>query len=201
MLLAQFAEQFINHSRHQSSKLATCLLPIDHGTPTRVLELGCGTGVVGVAMAIMHANTRVILSDLVDARDGVQRLLARVGDRLNRSSECTFEVLDWMIPLETRWTEDSLDLLVVSDCTYNADTVPALVRTLRGLARLNPRAKLLLAHKIRHIDELGFYHQLGNAGWKSVEHTKFCMGSVKPAADGQTDTTSLHVYLFEWLHG
>ncbi|KAG8834265.1 hypothetical protein FRC17_009274 [Serendipita sp. 399] len=57
------------------------------------------------------------------------------------------------------WEDDTLpesvvsappDVIIMSDVTYNTDSFPALLRTLKNLLQLSPHARIILAYKERH---------------------------------------------------
>ncbi|KAK7946037.1 uncharacterized protein PG986_010358 [Apiospora aurea] len=63
------------------------------------------------------------------------------------------------------------DVVVLSDCTYNVDSLPALVGTLSALHRhshsldANTATRVILATKPRHASEEALFGLLGEQGW------------------------------------
>jgi methylase of polypeptide subunit release factors len=77
----------------------------------RILELGAGCGIVGIAIAQVLTETDVILTDLPEAH-------------LAKESTLAFQVLDWDVelPANLQTPSSSLDLVIAADCTYNSDS-------------------------------------------------------------------------------
>ena len=123
-----------------------------------VLEIGCGVGILGIAIAgVVHraatmghetrsARPYVLLTDLPEAEERARANIARFRNYTAGTSnipraEVEYENLDWdegqasrfgPIVGSRRW-----DLVVLSDCTYNVDAFPQLVGTLNSLHSLN----------------------------------------------------------------
>jgi len=90
----------------------------------RVIELGAGCGLAGLALAKIKQGVDVLLTDLVEAEEITGRNISSA--MIKGSSMATFEVLDWTRPLPPS-AQGLFDLILVADCTYNADFIPALV--------------------------------------------------------------------------
>lgn len=80
-------------------------------------------------------------------------------------------------------TEDSLRLVVVSDCTYNADSCPDLVQTLAQLSSCAASVTVLVAMKRRHDSEEVFFRLMEAAGFH-ISH-KNCVDLPVPAEFNQ----------------
>ena len=109
-----------------------------------VLELGCGTGAVGLYAAALGAS-RVALTD-----GGPPALLqlARANADANAQlydGEVVVRPLEWGAPLGDL---GDCDVVLASDVTYAADALPALASTLRALADGGCR-RILVAHERR----------------------------------------------------
>ncbi|KAI0165423.1 putative methyltransferase-domain-containing protein [Hypoxylon sp. FL1284] len=179
-----------------------------------VLELGCGIGVLGIAVARVVRRTAaaqgrelaeavVLLTDLPEAEERARANIARAVVAESESSSTTpteteqnnevatspplppaaelqYENLDWdegrhghFGPLASA---QAWDLVVLSDCTYNADSLPALVGTLSAvhaanlghpdfIADVGARTSVLLATKPRHASEQALFGLLEADGW------------------------------------
>lgn len=136
----------------------------DAGPVLQVLELGTGCGVVGIAMAQMVPRCSVHITDLEEAREIVGRNVDSA--TLAPGSTVYFEVLDWDEELSGEVSSRRHDLIVVSDCTYNADSMPALVCTLRSLSNCSPGCPVLIALKRRHESEEVFFGLMEEARFK-----------------------------------
>jgi methylase of polypeptide subunit release factors len=88
----------------------------------RILELGAGCGIVGIAIAQVLTETDVILTDLPEAQEIVERNISRA--HLAKESTLAFQVLDWDVelPANLQTPSSSLDLVIAADCTYNSDS-------------------------------------------------------------------------------
>ncbi|KAI1850304.1 hypothetical protein JX265_002202 [Neoarthrinium moseri] len=130
------------------------LLPIDKETTAlNVLELGCGVGVLGIAIAtfiydaaksqqagLASGEATVLLTDLPEAEERARANIARfqsTGFIGEKASNLLYENLDWEDGAEGRFgpliTERFWNYIVLSDCTYNVDSFPVLVGTLSAL--------------------------------------------------------------------
>ncbi|SPN98663.1 uncharacterized protein DNG_01708 [Cephalotrichum gorgonifer] len=159
--------------------LSKLLFP-DNKRPLNILELGCGVGVLGIGLAglLSLAASPEVSSEchllMTDVPDAEERALANIG--LFQDSQGSlggsiptieYENLDWEADLEVKFSESIVsrpwDLVVLSDCTYNIDTIPALVETLSQLhstaaahQKSSPERqslKVFLATKPRHSSE------------------------------------------------
>lgn len=185
---------------HEESEAAMAKMPTmgnllrDSSRPLNVLELGCGVGVLGVGLSALLSLGRgaevlskchLLMTDLSDAED---RALANI--RLFQESQTKenrpiptiqYENLDWEEGRVGRFSESvtsrTWDIVMLSDCTYNIDTIPALVETLSQLHSLTVGSggsdrkplKVFLATKPRHSDEQAVFGILGERGWGVVE--------------------------------
>ncbi|MCJ1397093.1 hypothetical protein MMC11_000285 [Xylographa trunciseda] len=163
------------------------LLHPSGSTPLRVLELGAGCGIVGLALAQMRSNTHVTLTDLPEAME----ILA-----LNTSAACLASgsqaehlPLDWDVELPESVQERRFDLVLVSDCTYNADSLPALVGTLgavvggEDVGGEEEGVMVLVAMKVRHESEKVFFELMARAGFVVME--RWSVGLPDEARGGQ----------------
>jgi predicted nicotinamide N-methyase len=122
----------------------------DLSPKSRVLELGTGIGLVGIALASRYPSADVILTDLENARELTEKNVAQ--NKVN----CTFEALDWERPRHYA----NLDLILMADVTYNSTFHQPLLRTLSVLKQDNPQARILFSSKYRHWDEQAFIKTL-----------------------------------------
>ena len=103
-----------------------------------VLELGSGTGFVGLALAKLGAS-RVTLTDLP------QRLpiLKRNVEENGLEDAVSVQALAWGTTSSA--IDNEPDLIVASDVTYDAELVPLLATTLAALLSGGRKPKALLA--------------------------------------------------------
>ncbi|KAF2749258.1 hypothetical protein M011DRAFT_439592 [Sporormia fimetaria CBS 119925] len=138
----------------------------------RVIELGTGCGIVGISIAQFTENADVILTDLPEAEEIVERNISCA--RLAEGTKASFLQLDWDDDLPTDLlpninSEGTIDLIVASDCTYNADSSPALVNILQRLAKVSSGAPVMIAMKKRHDSEEVFFQLMADAGFQEED--------------------------------
>ncbi|KAI0814165.1 putative methyltransferase-domain-containing protein [Xylaria sp. FL0064] len=163
-----------------------------------ILELGSGVGILGITIAgIMPRaavaqgqtlkNARVLLTDLEEAEERARSNIARAEATLAVDTidggdvTIEYENLDWDEGREGRFgplvAATLWDLVVLSDCTYNIDSLPALVGTLSALhaAKENHHdarnagsvtSSVLLATKPRHSSEEALFGLLEDHNWE-----------------------------------
>ena len=137
-------------------KLAELLLLEDkHGirewfTPgARVLELGCGCGVAGCAVAARDPTAHVLFTDSsIACLDTAQRNAARFGTR------CSTAVLKWGdADAASRVAETFRPTLVLgTDIGYDPSSHEALVKTLAAL-----RVEVVLVEQVRYRDVFDWF--------------------------------------------
>lgn len=96
----------------------------DSSAILNVLELGTGCGIVGMTLASVVPNCAVHLSDLPEAREIVEKNITDYSLQLGNASKLSFEELDWdhELPARLARPDSKTDLVLASDCTYNADS-------------------------------------------------------------------------------
>jgi predicted O-methyltransferase YrrM len=106
----------------ENSSFAKALLPSKPSIRLQILELGTGCGMVGIAIAQTIEGADVLLTDLPEAQEIVQRNVSQA--RLAKGSRLEFQELDWdaELPLNLRTSPSRLDLVIAADCTYNPDS-------------------------------------------------------------------------------
>jgi predicted nicotinamide N-methyase len=118
----------------------------------RVLDLGAGTGIVGLAAAALGAD--VTLSDAEDALPLLRRN-AHANARVIEAAGGTARVacLDWAAPPAQLADEAPWDVVVAADSVYSEAQLAPFIATLARLAARGrpggPPAALLVAHKVR----------------------------------------------------
>lgn len=128
---------------------------------TRILEVGSGTGLVGLSAALLGAK-QVILTDLAYTMENLKRNVANtmgsVGSK-RVDAEVTAQVLDWFDPPTTM---GSLDFILASDVVWVEELIPPLVQTFDVLLQHSEApTTILMSYQKRSIvsDQL-LFHEL-----------------------------------------
>ncbi|KAL8688207.1 MAG: hypothetical protein Q9218_005826 [Villophora microphyllina] len=170
-----------------------------------ILELGTGCGIVGLVFGNIVPNSWALLTDL---DDGALKFAAINAQRSLRAQDSIRECrpLDWTEP-RSFGLDRTLDFIVASDCTYNADTIPDLVRTMSDLERrvmeLGTRIsgpKVIVSMKVRHSSEAIFFHLMGMNGFEQVEHASVSMPDKYRQSVGEALET-VDIYIFKRNNG
>ncbi|KAF2237701.1 hypothetical protein EV356DRAFT_480576 [Viridothelium virens] len=138
-----------------------------------VLELGCGCGIVGIAMAQTIPDCSVILTDTPEVEEIVTRNISNMNPAI--SSAVHFQPLNWEAELPLRVRERTLDMIVAADCTYNPDSAQDLVRTIAALVSRSPRAIVIISMKTRHPSEAIFFELLSAANLTQASHSSVAL--------------------------
>lgn len=167
-LVALLAEMVQNdyQSLAQTSKL---IKSATRDAPLNVLELGAGVGTAGVAFATLVPNTKVTITDVSEAEKLVALNIA--SNKAAKNSTVSFATLDWSEEVPSEILGQSFDVVLVADCIYNEDSIPALVITLSSLARTSPDMVVLVATKTRHSSEAIFFDLVKKEQLKVVAQT------------------------------
>lgn len=158
-----------------------------------VLELGCGCGVVGIALAQTVPDCSVLLTDLPE----VDELVARNIEASNPAIQSTIEFapLDWESPLPRQVHSRTFDIIIAAECIYNTDSIPPLVSTLSSLITKSPKAVVLVATKVRHDSEKLFHDLAEKAGL--IQSSKAELPLPGEPGHGYGDSAT-HVDLYEF---
>lgn len=160
IVLAKFVEHLERDSRQHGSKNA-----IRSG---KVLELGCGTGIVGLAAAALGAD-KVYLTDLAYALENTRENVEK-----NEALKDRVEVfpLDWTAEIQDeRAVGGQLTHILAADVIWIPELVVPFVNTLERLAKANANLqKILFAHQTRALrtDEM-LWAELRSRGFEIIE--------------------------------
>jgi len=158
-----------------SSRLYRSLPALDEhllsGKHLSVIELGSGCGIVGIALAQLRRDCRVMLTDLPVAEEIIRKNLRGL-----EKKQIGFRVLDWDTKIPRDILLQHFDIVVIADCMYNVDAVPALVSVIAELTRGSRDVILVLAHKKRHESESQFFIALEDIGMTQTGHTVMDLG-------------------------
>lgn len=112
-----------------------------HPRPLRVLELGAGTGLVGIAHAKVF-DTSVTMTDYLPEILSNLKVNIAAND-----ARCDVELLSWADAASSPLSEQTWDLVIASDCIYNLDQPELLVHAVDMLS--GSGTLLLTAYPLR----------------------------------------------------
>lgn len=124
-----------------------------------VLELGAGTGLVGIVACLLGADVVI-----TDTKDALNRTIENVEGNLGSSCKNLtvqergshkVEVLHWGQDLQ-KWKNTSWDIIVGADIVYIQETFKDLLETLKVLTESNKETLILLSCRIRYQRDLDF---------------------------------------------
>jgi len=128
-------------------------------TGKSVLELGAGTGAVGVGLKLLGAS-QVTITDLGEVLGQIQ---ANVD--LNQVEADV---------KECAWGETKLDraaeIVCFADCIYDPEMYQPLIETLDWLTQLNPKLDLIWAHRHRNPQDHEFFQKMNAMFSNSILH-------------------------------
>ncbi|KAJ1860828.1 Protein-lysine N-methyltransferase efm6 [Coemansia sp. RSA 2703] len=150
-----------------------------------VLELGSGTGIVGITLAKLQPECTVILTD----KDELMPLLKH-NIEVNSCKNAAAETLDWCDSSEKqlsgRWEKSLPDVILVSDGIWSSELHKPLADTLARLA--GEHTRVLIGYETRKFDEEAKFVAL----WSQA----FRFWDIKPK-DQHPVMQSEDIYLFE----
>ncbi|CAK4086679.1 unnamed protein product [Aphanomyces euteiches] len=128
-----------------------------------VVELGSGTGLVGLAMALMGPK-RVAITDLESHVDSMQRNVARNASRIPSTTNVDIVAVDWYKFTATDAEKlKPVDWIVGTDIAYQSEFYVPLTRALELLA--GPKTRILLG--LNRLDtDMRFFRMLVDAGFE-----------------------------------
>lgn len=158
-----------------------------------VIELGCGCGTVGISLAQSIPDCDVLLTDLPEVDSLVAANISRLNPAIN--SKVAFHPLDWEAPLPKDVHSRVHDLIIVSECTYNTDTLQPLVDTLKALTTRSPKAVIVVSTKTRHDSEAAFFDLMKEAEFTQDGSMRMLLPGLPGSgyADWATDV-GIHVF-------
>ncbi|KAH8428646.1 protein N-lysine methyltransferase family protein [Aspergillus melleus] len=183
-----YLQQIIARHRVETAPALQDLLQRPRSKPVRAVELGSGCGIVGIALAELLPQCSVLLTDLPEVEDIVTQNITVAKPASESTVE--FQTLDWDEKLPGNFCDGSVDLILVSDCTYNADSLPALVSVLDRLVQMSPAAVILVALKRRHESETVFFELMESARLSKIRQDNLHL----PSQHDQSDQIELYCF-------
>ena len=117
----------------------------------RVVELGCGTGVVGITAACLGAT--VLLTDTVRVVPHAQHnadINAAVIEGQGGSAQGA--AVDWEAQCDGSPLLGDWDVVIGADLIYAQKDISLLVNTLQTLRQRSRHVDIIIAHKERNVD-------------------------------------------------
>ena len=158
-----------------------------------VLELGCGCGVVGIGLAQTVPDCNVLLTDLPEVDELVERNIEAANPAM--SSHIEFAPLDWEAPLPPKVRGRTFGLILVAECIYNTDSIPPLIETLLALVQRSPNAVILISTKVRHSSEALFWDLFAQKGFIPAGTTALPLPG-EPGHGYGDSATQVDLYVF-----
>jgi predicted nicotinamide N-methyase len=125
--------------------LSEVLIATPPAPGTRILELGAGTGLVGLVAARLGADVR-----MTDGDAGVVETLQRNVEINEMGGKVRCAVRRWAGPREC--PEEKVDWVLGADVTYDQEAIPWLVAELRWCFGENPGVRVTIAATVRNVD-------------------------------------------------
>jgi predicted nicotinamide N-methyase len=171
---------------------ASLLLRPSAGMALNILELGAGCGLAGIAISQLRPDCAVYLTDLAEAQDLLKKNINHTNLATYSSLQCS--ILEWGSESTSNIPNVKFDLILISDCTYNADYCSALVQTLAAVAKLSPDVRILVSMKRRHDAEAVFEYLMAKAGLEAVESTAIPMPHQHLDIDSPAPVVEIYLY-------
>lgn len=187
----------LNHDdRHCDTRTIRCLSCLINGIkrPARVLELGAGCGIVGIAIAKSFMHTQLTLTDLPDATELIEANKELADPEGSSHIRC--RVLDWDEELPSDLISN-LDLVVISDCTYNADEMPSLINVLFKIAEMSPKVCIAVGMKRRHSSEEVFFDLMSDNSFELIQTITRPLPHITTNQDPDVPMFELYYYRFQ----
>ena len=164
----------------------------DTSNSFRAIELGAGVGLAGLTLAHLVPGANIMLTDVPEVEQLLERSIA-ANDMDPKTVH--FGVLDWEQPITPQFKQHVFDLILISECTYNEDSIPALVGVISNLADFSPQATILVATKQRHKNERIFYHLMEQARFV-ITHETHVLSPRNYTPHDFDDADRVNVYTF-----
>lgn len=171
---------------------------IDDRYSLQILELGAGCGIVGLEMCYLYPASNILLTDLPEAMGILSHNTKQVKSHTH-IGQLEIAELNWEKPLPEPLKISPKDIVLVSDCTYNSDSIPALVRTLAALVDVSPTATIVISMKVRHDSEAAFFGLMSEAGFALIENTTISLPD-RTRADTDQGLEVVDVYVYAKTH-
>jgi len=143
------------------------LLQASRKTQIRGLDLGCGTGVAGISLALM--GQQALLSDLggLQAQATEANIAQNSGHIAAAGGSAAFEILDWE-KLPSRERFGFFDVVFGADVIWHETLVGPFLNALAWAASGPGVGDILLSHKVRDEESVRMFEQQAAAAGMNV---------------------------------
>ena len=156
----------------------------------KVLELGAGCGIVGIAFAQL-VKCDMLLTDLEDAQEIMASNIRYASPVAGSTLQA--QKLDWVDGVDDS-SNAKVDLILVSDCIYNPESSLHLVETLRQLATRTPSVLILVGFKRRHEADTVFFDRMQCTNFNLVETLIVPLPHTVTEQDAEPPTIEFYTY-------
>ncbi|ORX41187.1 putative methyltransferase-domain-containing protein [Kockovaella imperatae] len=119
----------------------------------KILELGSGTGLVGIAAGILEPTAEIWVTDQKQLLDLMERNVEYNGV----SSNVHVDELNWGEQIPGHIPVNDLDMILAADCVYFEPAFPLLVQTLCDLIPIGKDIEMLFCWKKRRKADKRFF--------------------------------------------
>jgi len=110
-----------------------------------ILELGAGTGLLGLATAKLGVSKNVFITDLEFYKETVNRSIAK--NEIQKTSAYT---LDWNDPSAfTKEVSETIDIIIASDVLWLQPLVEPFMNCLKFFLKINPKLEIFISYQVR----------------------------------------------------
>lgn len=112
----------------------------------RVLELGAGCALAGIAAAALGAS-QVVVTDMDEYRELIKGNVRNSSLTEEAARRIVVQELMWGDPKQQAACKGPFDVILASDCIYAVQSLSALVTTLLALSDYNTRILIAFEHR------------------------------------------------------
>ncbi|KAJ2964297.1 hypothetical protein NQZ79_g851 [Umbelopsis isabellina] len=156
--------------------------------PYRILELGAGTGYVGIALARrLCPECKIYITDLEDVAPLIQQNV--IAQKAALSALVSVQPLHWGDMEHGRriLAEGELDLIIVSDCVYFPELFELLTNTLLQICTM--KTQVVIGYKSRSLEkEIGFWQDYFGRFFDYEPVRKVSQAKIENPADENKDS-------------
>jgi predicted nicotinamide N-methyase len=209
----EFSQVLMYRSSTASSSISSSKnfnLNIPTSSRVDILELGAGTGLVGIAAAIA-LKASVFLTDLPAIEPNLRRNIALNAETISRQGGRAISgVLDWEFPANLKLSEIArannyivprrFPIIVAADTIYTASQPKMLVNTITHWLGMSKDSRVILELPRRELDKkeiLSLKHEMEQAGLHMID-TEEEVGHDDWGHDNTDEDSLVHCWFSVW---